>query len=79
MDGINWEQNAPYAFIQWKGTDVCLDWHCACGEQYHLDASFLYAVQCGACQCVYALEPFVRLVANRDGATPVVCMPDDER
>ena len=34
---------APYAYIQWKGTDVCLDVHCTCGaELLHYDGYFAY-------------------------------------
>ena len=39
----------PYAFIQWKGTDVCMDCHCICGGHFHIDAEFAYAVQCRHC------------------------------
>ena len=37
---------APYAFIQWKGTNVCMDCFCVCGEDMHIDSSFAYAVMC---------------------------------
>jgi hypothetical protein len=43
------------ALIQWKGTDVCLDFHCKCGKHLHFDEMFLYAVQCGHCQRLYAM------------------------
>lgn len=25
----------PAAFLQWKGTDACFDFHCPCGESSH--------------------------------------------
>jgi hypothetical protein len=40
------DNQTPRAFIQWKGTDVCMDFHCTCGEQYHFDGFFAYAVKC---------------------------------
>jgi len=42
-------QGAPegtYAFIQWKGTDVCMDVQCVCGDYCHFDGAFAYVVEC---------------------------------
>lgn len=39
----------PSGFIQWKGTDVCLDCFCVCGGSFHIDADFCYAVKCPHC------------------------------
>ena len=37
-------------FIQWKETDLCMDFHCPkCGEHSHFDGLFAYAVRCSAC------------------------------
>ena len=47
------ETPAPYGWLQWKGTDVCMDFHCKCGEQTHLDTDFTYLIQCGKCKRVY--------------------------
>lgn len=34
-------------FIQWKGTEVCMDWYCpACGKHNHEDRDFMYEVEC---------------------------------
>ncbi len=33
-------------WIQWKGTDVCIDLHCVCGNNGHVDGDFMYEVQC---------------------------------
>ena len=38
-----------YAFIQWKGTDACFDFHCECGEHNHFDGYFAYVVKCAKC------------------------------
>ena len=39
----------PHCFIQWKGTDVCMDFHCDCGEHNHYDGMFAYVIRCGKC------------------------------
>jgi hypothetical protein len=43
------ERNVPHAFIQWKGTDVCMDFRCPCGGGGHLDGWFAYVVECPDC------------------------------
>jgi hypothetical protein len=41
-------------FIQWKGTDACLDFHCyACGTFAHFDGDFAYHLKCPTCGTVY--------------------------
>lgn len=42
-------------FIQWKGTDVCLDFHCPCGAHGHFDGYFAYRLRCPSCDAVYEL------------------------
>ena len=36
-------------FIQWKGTDVCMDFRCPCGVGGHFDGYFAYVVECPGC------------------------------
>jgi hypothetical protein len=60
----------PHGWIQWKGTDVCMDFHCKCGELGHLDGDFVYYVKCGACGQVYELSGHVE-------AHPIDGVPDD--
>lgn len=67
----------PHGWIQWKGTDVCLDVHCSCGAHTHLDADFAYYVQCGACGKLWALSANVRMIEVtadeiRGGCPPIV-------
>lgn len=40
------DEVAPNNFIQWKGTDVCIDLTCSCGRSTHYDGDFLYAWKC---------------------------------
>jgi hypothetical protein len=48
------------AFIQWKGTDVCMDLHCPkCGYHNHYDGFFGYAVECCKCKAVWKMNCYV--------------------
>lgn len=51
-----------HAFIQWKGTDVCLDFRCDCGAQGHFDGMFAYALTCGDCHKTFQLPHTVALI-----------------
>jgi len=52
----------PHAWIQWKGTDVCMDIHCSCGKHTHVDAEFAYYVRCSACGKLWAMCGNIRMV-----------------
>lgn len=77
----------PHGWIQWKGTNVCMDVHCACGAHVHVDAEFCYHVKCPHCERVYAVGAYVRLVElteeeRREDVEPsclVVAQEDYER
>lgn len=52
--------DAPSINIQWKGTDVCLDFHCICmseemGYSSHFDGRFAYYLRCNKCKRIYRL------------------------
>lgn len=47
----------PDFFLQWKGTDACLDFNCVCGHHSHIDDYFCYYVRCPNCKRVYELSP----------------------
>jgi hypothetical protein len=49
------------AFIQWKGTDVCMDVHCPCGTHSHIDDEFVYYVRCPGCGVAYKVGDTVTL------------------
>lgn len=51
----------PHVWIQWKGTDVCCDFRCACGATGHIDADFMYFIACPACGQLYEVGTHVRL------------------
>jgi hypothetical protein len=48
--------------IQWKGTSVCMDVHCACGANCHVDAEFAYYYRCPACKKTFAVGQTIRLI-----------------
>lgn len=52
----------PHGWVQWKGTDVCMDVHCKCGHLFHIDAEFAYAVKCPACGTPYACNGHIELI-----------------
>lgn len=57
-DGFAWNlENVdyPHVFIQWKGTDVCMDFYCECGEHCHFDGDFAYTVECPHCHAVWEM------------------------
>lgn len=63
----------PSAFLQWKGTDVCLDFHCECGWGGHFDGFFAYVIRCGGCERLWQMPTTVPLRPDRrDGESCIV-------
>ena len=58
-------------FLQWKGTDVCMDFYCPCGYQSHFDGLFAHFVKCGGCGAVYQLGTQVRAI-RVEGRQPYI-------
>lgn len=52
--------------IQWKGTDVCIDFDCPCGAHGHFDGYFAYSIRCKGCGKVYELGYRVRTIETTD-------------
>lgn len=42
-------------FIQYKGTDICLDFWCECGAEGHFDGFFCHSIRCHGCDTVWVL------------------------
>lgn len=55
------KRERPYAWIQWKGTEVCCDIHCACGAHHHFDGDFMYYVKCPDCGQVYEMDGHIQM------------------
>ena len=51
----------PHGWIQWKGTDVCMDVHCSCGEISHVDRDFVYFLRCPHCRKVWEVGTHIML------------------
>lgn len=51
----------PRGWIQWKGTQVCIDLHCTCGYLSHFDGDFFYYFECPECHRKFAVGQNVRL------------------
>lgn len=49
----------PHGWIQWKGTEVCMDLHCSCGESSHFDGGFAYIVACPRCKQAFKMNGHV--------------------
>ena len=59
-------------FIQWKGTDLCMDFHCECGEFNHYNGYFAYYVKCNGCGQVYQMDTKVKMEkTNEKDCTPL--------
>ena len=67
----------PHAWIQWKGTDVCMDVYCECGAHFHIDSDFAYHVECPACKKVYFCNGHIELIELKN--KPDHCVVTDER
>lgn len=56
---LNGGEGTTNVFLQWKGTDVCLDFYCACGGEGHFDGYFAGALRCPGCGAVYAMPALI--------------------
>lgn len=52
----------PHGWVQWKGTDACMDIHCSCGHLGHVDDYFAYYVKCPKCGKQYFVNGHVELI-----------------
>ena len=84
MEGTKPADGQPHGWIQWKGTNVCMDVYCSCGAHGHIDDEFTYRYKCLACGKLFDIAGYVRLVEvpeseitkqDRDGQ----CVASDAR
>lgn len=67
----------PSNFIQWKGTDVCMDVLCLCGGTYHVDQQdFLYVLFCNACGRFWKLGTEVTMTEIPPPLPKTTCVYD---
>ncbi len=74
-------KQGAHGWIQWKGTAVCMDVHCTCGEHTHIDDEFAYFVRCGACGKTWQCNPNIELIEAsvqdlKGACEPVLSMTD---
>ena len=60
------QHNKYDGFIQWKGTDVCMDFHCECGHHNHYDDYFAYVIKCSECGNLYAPSSNVEMIRVKE-------------
>lgn len=68
--------DGPSVFLQWKNTDVCLDFHCACGAHGHYDGYFAYSLRCPSCDAVVDLPHSFAVIPAIAGHEPVTVEVD---
>lgn len=56
------KEGENYGWIQWKGTEVCIDIHCHCGHHGHFDGDFFYYYECPECKTKYAVGANIKLI-----------------
>jgi len=62
-DTINFTTKDSHGWIQWKGTQACVDIHCAkCGCHSHYDGDFMYFVKCPKCGQIYECNGYIELI-----------------
>ena len=54
--------DGPHAWIQHKGSNLCMDVWCICGEHFHVDAGFCYYTKCPVCLRVYETGSHIKLI-----------------
>lgn len=62
-----WDRQAvpegTHGWIQWKGTEVCMDFYCnKCGQRSHIDDEFVYHIKCPTCSTVYMCNGHIQMI-----------------
>lgn len=52
----------PHGWIQWKGTNVCMDLYCVCGFHGHVDTDFFYRAYCPSCSRQFLVGQNIKLI-----------------
>lgn len=56
------KQSEPSLWIQWSGSNVCVDFYCSCGAMPHIDAKFRDYLRCIECNAFYYVNPHVEII-----------------
>jgi hypothetical protein len=65
-------EEKPELFIQWKGTELCGDFRCACGRTAHIHTDFCYEIRCGACGRVWDVPHTLTLTPSEENEPRVI-------
>ena len=68
----------PHGWVQWKGTNVCMDIHCKCGHHSHIDDEFAYNVKCPSCGTIYMCNGHIELIEITDEIPDCLIQPEIE-
>lgn len=76
----DYDSPAPDVFIQWKGTTVCGDFTCKCGNSAHIcGQDFMYWIHCQACDATWEVPHTIALREGSSGGSLAVAeAPADE-
>jgi len=55
-------EGKPHGRLQWKGTDVCMDVLCVCGELSHFDGDYCFFIKCPKCGRIYYCNPHIEFI-----------------
>ena len=70
------QTDKPHGWVQWKGTNVCMDIHCKCGFLSHIDDEFAYNVKCPKCGTVYMCNGHIEFIELEEEPENCVVTPD---
>ena len=56
------KEEQPHCWIQWKATNVFMDFHCICGDGGNIQGEFAYHVKCLSCGRVYFCNGHIELI-----------------
>lgn len=68
----------PEVFVQFKNTDICIDFWCKCGAEGHYDGYFASNVQCPSCGETFSLPHTLQLGSANPEAPTVIVELDEE-
>jgi hypothetical protein len=69
-------KDKPHGWVQWKGTDVCMDVYCKCGYHSHIDAEFAYHVKCPSCGTVNMCNGHIEMIELEEEPENCVITPE---
>ena len=69
----------PHGWIQWKGTNVCIDLHCTCGNLGHFDGDFAYAIKCAYCGAIWKLGQNVQFTPLPEEEMEETCIQEGKK